>query len=456
MGDILPFVRSLDATRDWSASERARLGDLASALRDGAAPVEVRFGRSDAGDPWCVVVDPAGEVLVHVARIDGRFVVHDVADDTVRETIDLRAALDELVGPSWSDPSGPVVVPFGLAARRAQSLSAAIVAAAFLHLTVDEVRAAELFEPAADPSAERPEVGLLADVDDTASTLAAPAPARRLAAEAAAMGLMAGAPALEPRSAAEAHAPIPMVDWQGIPALDVLRLLRDATLDSVPLAAPARLADGVVIDGTAGDDRIEGGDGDDVLRGGGGSDQLFGGAGDDLLFGGPAAPGERDLLDGGAGDDRLVLGSSAVARGGDGADSFVLPFAEGLLGVILDFDAADSIEFASPQPRVVGVSAVANVLDPATAAPVAAPSVTAPGALPAVQPAPAFANVSAQPGFRFDLDGNGDGVADSYVVVAGSAVDRAAEQLGVPLHVAPTPEPLMIAPPLDPALAPIA
>lgn len=83
MGTVFPFVPKSGAG-DWSSSERARLDELADRLTARGPPVDAAFGVSDRGDPWCVITDDQAEVLVHVARINGRFVVHDAASDAVR------------------------------------------------------------------------------------------------------------------------------------------------------------------------------------------------------------------------------------------------------------------------------------------------------------------------------------------------------------------------------------
>lgn len=86
-----------EPVRRWTEDETAELNRLARAVVGGgdprgrAAPVEVESGLSDAGDPWFVVSAPrTGEVLVHVARIEGRFVLHRMADDLLEEAHDLR------------------------------------------------------------------------------------------------------------------------------------------------------------------------------------------------------------------------------------------------------------------------------------------------------------------------------------------------------------------------------
>ncbi len=73
MATILPFPAPRGG--DWTASERAGLNELAARFA-GEAGIEVAFGRTDAGDPWCVVLDARDEVLVHIAREGRDFVAH--------------------------------------------------------------------------------------------------------------------------------------------------------------------------------------------------------------------------------------------------------------------------------------------------------------------------------------------------------------------------------------------
>lgn len=115
----------------------------------------------------------------------------------------------------------------------------------------------------------------------------------------------------------------------------------DGVID-VQQGATAPLPDGTV-NGTAGNDtmqvgfadaqgdrvsdganRILGGDGNDTISAGAGNDTLFGGAGRDTLTGGAG----NDVLEGEAGDDWLTVGAGDVARGGDGADTFLVDLAQ--------------------------------------------------------------------------------------------------------------------------------
>jgi len=153
MGQVVPFApqarsraRSPSAG-DWSREERARLEALRRRFAKAGVRVEVVYGATDDGDPWCVVMDEHEEVLIHVARIGAMFVVHHALDDALREGRDLRDVLaDRLAHEGVAD--GAVVVPFS----RAQNLLALIVAAAFFY----ETAGAEPPAPAIEPQGEDP------------------------------------------------------------------------------------------------------------------------------------------------------------------------------------------------------------------------------------------------------------------------------------------------------------
>ncbi|MBX7146952.1 MAG: hypothetical protein K1X44_06565 [Alphaproteobacteria bacterium] len=69
------------------------------------------------------------------------------------------------------------------------------------------------------------------------------------------------------------------------------------------------LAQGVTLDGGAGDDRLLGGSGDDVLSGGVGSDFILGDEGDDTIV-----ADEDDQIDGGDGIDTVIYQGTGVTR----------------------------------------------------------------------------------------------------------------------------------------------
>ena len=408
MGEILPFVARVRDSGEWTASERARLDALADQFARAGIHVEVIYGATDDGDPWCVVKDANEDVLVHVARIGAKFVVHFAAHDTLEEGADLPSALsarlDELVGDPHAAQDGQdaVVVPFNLAGRQAQSFLALIVATAFFYETRGALAASDAPHEAAPPSdgvdpsaltaapldaAEKPE----RDLPAHSAALTDPTPERGAAAQAWTAAEEAHTPVARPASG-EAAAPAPAAP--------------EAKADTpVPaIAAPivtASVEGPQTLTGTAGNDRLVGGAGADLIRGG---------AGNDTLQGGGAGHGQLDTLDGGAGDDRIELNAQVVATGGDGADTFVIqaPAApdhpETLLGVITDFDATHGdrlVDFHGFRVAVVG--GPPSLMTSQGFSPNARPLLPPPG--------------EPEGSTHVYVDLNGDGQADGYVLM---------------------------------------
>ena len=379
MATILPFPAPRGG--DWTASERAGLDELAARFADEAG-IEVAFGRTDAGDPWCVVLDARDEVLVHVAREGRDFVAH-TADDLFVRSGDLRTAVERVLGSRWHEERAEVVVPFAAAGRSAQVVTAVLVVASFVHHYRAEA------EPADDWSfaAARP------------LKPAAPREGRDEAAKVAA--------AIDALPIADLHAGIALPDLQrddgtGTPF----------AVGPEPLAVDMPSRDGVVADHPApaldlvarlveASATITGSDFADVLVGTGG---------DDLLDAGKAAPGTHDLLDAGAGNDMLMLEGGTVAIGGPGADIFAIrapeaPTATSLLGVLVDFDpgtdsivAVPGVAASPPSFTVIDSVSIADIFD---------------------DPGVNFAVPPGLPGNRLTVDLNGDGVGDGYLLVNG-------------------------------------
>lgn len=348
MGQVVPFIARVRDSGDWTAAERARLEDLADRLAASGVHVEVIFGATDDGDPWCVVTDESGDVLIHVARIDGRFVVHSAVDDAINEGADLHAALRDQLDATEAalSPQSATILPFGLTARQGQTFLALVAAAAFFHETsgvADSAQAATLPpEVITDPTPPPPDIEAPTQERELAAQGAAQQPA---AADPTPASTTAAAPAPEPQAAAETHED---------PAAEPTRApLEPATVQSAPaepvLDAPkpaARAEPAILIQGTDGDDRLVGTSADEHIVGGAGNDTLSGGGG-------------HDLLEGGAGDDRIELTSGTIAVGGQGADTFVieapteLGHAKTLLGVILDFSTFDGDKIVTASGRVI-------------------------------------------------------------------------------------------------------
>lgn len=356
MGDILPFIAKVRASGDWTAAERARLETLAQQFSGQAAGVEAVFGTTEDGDPWCVVKDAQEDVLIHVARIGGRFVVHYAVEDALEEGADLHAALSERLL-AEDDARDDVVVPFSLAGRQAQTFLALVVVAAFFYETQEIASGAEAPDDLG--------VWLLPEeVQEPPTDLAEQAGARserELVVNASAMA----DPAPEP-PAAGAWTPRPEAAAPIASATDIpLAAGAVATPAPGPQADPAHPGLQPLLLVALEPARVlQGANGDDLLVGGRGTEAIRGEAGNDTLQGGGAAPGSFDTLDGGAGDDRIELGADVIATGGEGADAFVLQTpalmgdADTLLGVITDFRVAegDAIVAADGQPAVVSLT----------------------------------------------------------------------------------------------------
>ena len=76
--------------RDWTNAELAELYRVEHSLRQAGIAAETDRGCADEGDPWFVFCHPDGQVVVHIARIDGLYHLY-------------CATLPEpLIGPSFS------------------------------------------------------------------------------------------------------------------------------------------------------------------------------------------------------------------------------------------------------------------------------------------------------------------------------------------------------------------
>lgn len=412
MGEILPFVARVRDSGEWTASERARLEALADQFARDGVHVEVIYGATEDGDPWCVVKDTNEDILVHVARIGSKFVVHFAAQDTLDEGADLPSALGaRLDGLPETAHAGAEVAPFPLAGRQAESFLALIVATAFFYETRAALAGPDASHQAAPPS----------DGADLSALAAAPLgagdkPERDLPAHSAALI----DPTPEPGAAARAWATVedahPTAE-KAAPSHEAPAPATASEAGTADAAGPA-VAGPIVTAEADGPHTLSGTSGDDLLVGGAGADLIQGGAGNDTLQGGGAGHGQYDTLDGGAGDDRIELTPQVVATGGEGADTFVVhaPATFGhaglLLGTITDFNAAHGDRLVDFRGLLVAV--------------VAGPPGTvglqtfAPNARP-LQPDP-----DAQTHVYVDL--NHDGHADGYVLMThGPPAGHAAE-----------------------------
>ena len=406
MSNVLQFEPRPSAGGGWTAAERARLSDLADRLSADGAKVEVVYGTTDEGDPWCVIKDENEEVLIHVARINGQFVIHDASADAVQEGDTLWSACDRLLGGDWREIREDVVV--SLSARQVQTFIALVVAGTFIY-DIEHAEAAP-DTTSDEPAAPAPDlVSVVATEAAQASTEEQRQDLLALqhgpAGDTAPAGLSpeAGTPPAEPMTA-----PAPL----DTSAPDEAPSENEAMVAALAAPLPASTP-GQVIKGSDGDDTLRGGDGEDTLHGGAGDDSLSGGAGADHLYGGAGADtldgggapvGQFDLLDGGEGDDQIELAPTTLALGGAGADTFVLhdrPAPDGLLGMIFDFSAEQGDRLVNTQGK--DVLARPEHGDPTQGG----------------QTLASLATRTPQPGQRVFLDIDGDGQEDGYAFLAG-------------------------------------
>lgn len=395
MGDIVPFIARVRDTGDWSPGERARLEEFGERLAASGAKIEIIFGTTDEGDPWCVVKDQNEDVLVHVARIGGTFVVYSAIEDIVAEDSNLYEALRDRLADSVEIPSAQVL-PFALT-REAQTFIALLVATAFFYETtgidigLDSPAAPMALEPEPEPPppAAAPDEGQgqARDVAIQGAVFAETIAPDLLSRQLAAMVDEDGAGDTLPPPASAKDQP------------QVMPIESGARQTAMAMLSKSEIAQG------GADERVGGQQAGERIMGGAGADTLRGSA--------------LDTLQGGAGNDRLEL-AGATAFGGEGADTFVLlnPTAYGrgdtLLGVIEDFSADDG-------DRVTTEGGLEVSLTPPKFAP--------PTLAPSTDRLTDKTTSPADGWTRIEVDLNGDGVIDGYILVrrAGSPIEGEGE-----------------------------
>jgi Ca2+-binding RTX toxin-like protein len=438
MGEILAFSPRPPAS-DWSPNERGLLMLLTQQLSSSYGEVDGVFGQTDSGDPWYVVTDANQDVLVHIARIDGHFVVHDAAIDMFHQVGSLWGALRQVLSSGVEDPGG-VVVAFNPSSREAQSfLSLVIAVGLYLELRgVDLGEAGRLnFEnlPRADDAAidgvaSKLIAALNLEADRTQSHSALPAAGADPAQDSAPIKAEGGKTVVvEP----------PAQGLPGLFAAKATHLIASESASSPPSGGPTEppadqpSTPGLEGQGFAGTKyAMIGTAGNDVMKGGPGADTIHGGAGDDYIDGGgvgtvggastglagAGAGGGIDRLDGGAGNDRIVMNAHVVATGGTGADTFLISAtpptakADALLGVVLDYSAAKGDHLAvlgKGQVTVVTTASVNDVL-------------AVQGATLGEATASQVADVThAVAGARVGFDIDGDGHEDVFILLGGAS-----------------------------------
>lgn len=391
MGAILSFSRNIG---HWTASERARLEAMMEQVFGGDQDLHITFGAADDGAPWCAVTNADGEVLVHVARLADNFIAHFGAEDVVTEGATLREAFGKRLEPERMG----VVVPF----PRPQDgfdMLALMAMAVFLedHLKLaaslpygEEVPS--ITPPWNEPSIAEDTAAAEEPSDSAGKAQPAPAPATD---DDASRGQGLVAHNSNDTNEAEPTKPQVATITPETATSDSPRAsdLPSASANAATIQAPLFLAA-----------VIKGGDGDDLLIGSARAERLLGGNGEDTLVGG----GGRDTLDGGAGDDWIFLTSEATATGGAGADTFVivaptiLGDAGTLLGTITDFQESEGDRLMTGKGDVVIVPLRTD----------------------------AGATFTAEGDQRVEVDVDGDGTVDGYVLLTTASITQGAEPGG--------------------------
>ena len=357
MGTVLSLAEWIRDSGQWTASERDRLQALTEHFPSGG-DLEVVFGATDDGAPWCAVMNEDGEVLVHVARLADQFLVHVAGEDVVSRGDNLGEALGRWLRPEPA--AAGVVVPFG----RLQSGVDMMILVAVAALIEEKLRhqAPQVMEGLAWPASEtsigatKASIQHLPPIEDEANAHGAEHGSDAEHADAHAVQIVA---ALTPAPVDETPPPASRPEAMAVAAAP-------AQAEQASHAIWSEIQQNVRVDGqVALLVQVRGGDGDDILIGGAQDEHLVGGDGDDVLIGG----GGRDVLEGGAGDDWIVLASEALASGGSGADTFVISApdamdqADTLLGTILDFDAREGDRLMTASGEAVAVPRWDDPLD---------------------------------------------------------------------------------------------
>ena len=98
---VIPFVSSQPRQRSqgWRPDEIAEVYRVVDLLGRAGVAVSIDSGRTDEGEPWLAVLrDDTEDVVVHVARIDGRVIVASTASERVFSGPSLSETLRRVVG----------------------------------------------------------------------------------------------------------------------------------------------------------------------------------------------------------------------------------------------------------------------------------------------------------------------------------------------------------------------
>lgn len=185
---VIPFRKKVDAV-GWRPDELAECYRVVGLLARSGLPVSIDSGLTDEGEPWAIVLrEDTGDVLLHMARLDGSFVVVSAAGPVAQRGESLRAVLDTAVR-----TGGLAMLTRRSAAADSEilrlhptTLIAAFIAAAWVHT---ETSQADLLQASA-----RREEGSISRTDEARLTgFAVQTPSAALAIAAASFAAVAAA-----------------------------------------------------------------------------------------------------------------------------------------------------------------------------------------------------------------------------------------------------------------------
>ncbi len=177
---VILFQKKVDSV-GWCPDELAECYRVVGLLARSGLPVSIDSGLTDEGEPWAIVLrEDTGDVLLHMARLDGSFVVVSAAGPIAQRGESLRAVLDAAVR-----SGGLAMLTRRSAAADSEvlrlhpaTLIAAFIAGAWIHT---ETSQAELLQA----SARREESGINRTDDARLAGFAAQPPSAALATAAA-------------------------------------------------------------------------------------------------------------------------------------------------------------------------------------------------------------------------------------------------------------------------------
>lgn len=132
---VVPLFQRLRPHFDWTPRELAQFYRVESALIQAGLSLETERGLTDEGDPWFVFCRADnGEVFIHFARVDGRYIAVGAALEQIIEGKDFPALVQEmLAAQAWAMAKARTQSGRSNVFMHPSALLIALVGAAFFH-----------------------------------------------------------------------------------------------------------------------------------------------------------------------------------------------------------------------------------------------------------------------------------------------------------------------------------